>query len=358
MKISRRTQVFLRLGMPMWISLAIVIACDSPPSARLSALASPSDVDASIRSDVETLSRFAAEKFEGISDPEIFYDSLESLVNTVEIPSGMDESIESFKGIVYHQWGISFDPDQDDIQALLPHTIFSRRSGSCLGVSLIFLMLAEETQTPLRGVVLPGHFFVRYSDSDRTRNIEPNRGGYAHPDNYYRQRYAVSDSSGYYLRDLTKREVVGVLCYNLGNIFREKGRLAEAQALYRAAVERFDEYAEAWGNLAIVLNSRGHNERAWAAMAEAYRRNRELPGILKNRAALALSTKRYEEAVALYDESLSRKAEDPEVLLGLVYAYMGINDMRRAYSALRRLKGIHPDYPVPSELGRNLEKGK
>lgn len=338
--------------------MAVFIACDSPPSARLRALASPTDVDASIRSDVETLSRFAAERLEGISDTEMFYDSLESFVNTLEIPSGMNESIESLKGIVYHQWGISFDSDQDDIQALLPNTIFSRRSGSCLGVSLIFLMLAEETQTPLRGVVLPGHFFVRYRNSDRTRNIEPNREGYAHPDDYYRERYAVSDFPGYYLRDLTKREVVGVLCYNLGNIFREKGRPAEAQALYRAAVERFDEYAEAWGNLAIVLNSRGHNERAWSAMAEAYRRNPDLPGILKNRAALALSTKRYEEAVALYDESLSRKTGDPEVLLGLVYAYTGMDDTRRADSALRRLKRFHPGYPVPAELSRSLEKGK
>ncbi len=358
MGIHRKTPGLFRIGFGLIIVAAWFIACNSSPSDDLRALAEPSDTEASIRSDVEILSRFAADRLEGIPDPGPFFDSLSSLTIGMRELSGMQQSVERLKTVVYGRWGIAFDSDQDDVQALLPHTIFHRKSGSCLGVSMIFLMLAEQTGTPLHGVVLPGHFFVRYRDGERVQNIEPNREGYAHPDLYYRERYAVSDPPGYYLGDLTRREAVGVLCYNLGNIFRERERPAEALALYRAAVERFDRYAEAWGNLAIILNRQGRNVDARAAMDSAYRRNSALPGIQENRAALALSSGQHKEAIAIYEKMLIEQPGNPEAMLGKVYAFVGLEDMKGADSALDRLKEFHPEYPVPTELRRRLDKGK
>ncbi|GAH82646.1 unnamed protein product, partial [marine sediment metagenome] len=75
----------------------------------------------------------------------------------------------------------SLDPaDPDYMKKLeysaLPCVIESNR-GNCLGLSLLYLALAERLRLPIYGVVAPEHIFVRYDDGKRRINIDPTDKG-------------------------------------------------------------------------------------------------------------------------------------------------------------------------------------
>ncbi|GAF94832.1 unnamed protein product, partial [marine sediment metagenome] len=126
--------------------------------------------------------------------------------------------IDSLISIIYEKWAIVFDSDQDNLKSLFPHTVISHKKGSCLGVSLLFLLFAEKLNYPLYGILLPGHFFVRYDDGKTYRNIEPNKRGYNHPYEYYRERYGINDNSWYTMKSLSSKETAAVLYFNIANI--------------------------------------------------------------------------------------------------------------------------------------------
>jgi regulator of sirC expression with transglutaminase-like and TPR domain len=159
---------------------------------------------------------------------------------------------------VYDDWGISFNPRDSSTASFIPRRVFEKKQGTCLGIALLLLFIAEKNGYPLYGVVLPGHFFLRFDDGSVQRNIEPNASGIERTDNYYRQRYGITPDSWYYpLRNLSKKEVAAIFFYMVGNVSREKGELSKAQRCYDIALRLFPDYPDALGNMAIVLAGQG-----------------------------------------------------------------------------------------------------
>ena len=70
---------------------------------------------------------------------------------------------DTFKNLIdlkvdFYEWKISFQDAPNKLQSIFPHQAFNARQGSCLSISLIFLLLAEKLDLPLYGVLAPGHF--------------------------------------------------------------------------------------------------------------------------------------------------------------------------------------------------------
>jgi regulator of sirC expression with transglutaminase-like and TPR domain len=256
----------------------------------------------------------------------------------VDTPTHPPGQIEVMAEVVYDDWGIAFDPDQDDLLSLLPHTVVARSRGSCLGVSLLLLMLAEQADVPLHGVLLPGHFFVRYDDGRRRRNIEPNRRAYAHPLRYYRHRYDVATDSWYDLDNLSDREVLAVLRYNMGNIYRASGRMRRAIVAYRQCVRVLPGFAEAWGNLAIALDERGEEEAARSAFTQALMARPSLPNLAGNLGAFELRHGNAAAALAAYRQGVALTPDDPLLHYGIGLAHCALGRIDSARAALVRLE--------------------
>ncbi len=232
-------------------------------------------------------------------------------------PGILDEYID----VIYNQWEITFDANRDDLLSLLPHTIIRRKRGSCLGVGLLFLLLAEQDNAPLSGVLLPGHFFVRYQDSILKRNIEPNLSGYNHPDAYYRKKYLVEADGWYKLENLTIEQTLAALYYNLANILRAKAKYSAAVTYYKKSLESLDGFAEAWGNLAITYVALNKIRAARAAFLRADSLNPALKNLAKNRGAFELKFGFIQNAINVYQTGLARQPGDPALLYGLAFAY-------------------------------------
>ncbi len=176
--------------------------------------------------------------------------------------------------------------DTDLSFTLLPGVLRSRR-GSCVGLSSVYLALAEALGVVARGVLMPGHFYVRIEERGHAENVELLRGGEPMPDNWYRSRFPVPGGPAReYARPLTMSETLGVVEYNLGNERRRQLRLSDAREAYERAVRHFPDFAEAHASLGVVLHLVGELDEAAASYHMAREVNPHLPSVDQNSALL------------------------------------------------------------------------
>jgi regulator of sirC expression with transglutaminase-like and TPR domain len=171
--------------------------------------------------------------------------------------------------------------------------VLEKRRGSCVGLGTLFLALANAVGVTARGVMMPGHFYVRAVERGQARNVELLRAGEAMPDAWYAQRFPVPGGSApEYARPLSTSEVLGVVDYNLGNERRRQLRLSEARAAFQRAIRAFPELAEAHASLGAVEQLRGNLPGAAASYRRALEVNPHLPGLEQNLALLTEERRR------------------------------------------------------------------
>jgi hypothetical protein len=215
---------------------------------------------------------------------------------------------------IFNEWQIVFDPHDSSIGASLPQSVYENKKGACLGIALLMLLLGEKNGYPLYGVVIPGHFFVRYDDGAIRRNIEPNASGLERTDDYYRSRYGVGPGSWYFpLRNLSKPEVAGVLFFMIGNDALRKKQWRKACGLYETCLGLYPDYPDALGNLAVALAERNRVDSAITLLDRAARINPGDRKIWLNKALLFMRTNRYQEMVRLCGERLHVAPDDREL---------------------------------------------
>lgn len=144
----------------------------------------------------------------------------------------------------------------------LPSRVLADRRGGCLGLTLLYLALAESLDLPLRPVFLPGHVFVRWRSPALVRNAETLRRGLARSDSFYRETFALARRPWYGLADARPEQALAALVFNLANFHRAGGDLAAAEAEYRLAEAFLPAYPEALGNLGATLMLAGDRDGA------------------------------------------------------------------------------------------------
>jgi regulator of sirC expression with transglutaminase-like and TPR domain len=231
-------------------------------------------------------------------------------------------AVDSILAIVYKTWDVQFDPRDTIAETMLPHLVYKNRKGACLGVSLIMLMLAERLGCPLYGVMLPGHFFCRYDSGTQQVNIEPNKAGYHHPNEYYAGRYPVEGRPWYDFANLTKSKTIGMLCYNAGTLCMSRRQYGIAIAYFKEAADRIDGFAEAKGNLALAYARAGMPDSSLAVFEKLFAAHPDFVNLAANYGSVAMTAKQYEKAERIFMNGLEYFPEDTVLLSGLSQVYM------------------------------------
>ncbi|MBS0648940.1 MAG: hypothetical protein JSS10_06940 [Verrucomicrobia bacterium] len=113
-----------------------------------------------------------------------------------------------------------------DLYTFLP-SVMDSREGVCLGVSILYLCLAQRLGLPLEIITPPGHIYVRYRNGVKIVNIETTARGIDLPTEVY---------LGIDTRRLEQRnmkEVIGMAYFNQASV-------AWAQKDYKKAVELYE----------------------------------------------------------------------------------------------------------------------
>ncbi|TES85230.1 tetratricopeptide repeat protein [Candidatus Aerophobetes bacterium] len=228
----------------------------------------------------------------------------------------------------------------------LPYVI-QNGQGDCLGLSLLYLALAERLGLPFYGVVATTHVFVRYQDEKKTINIETTDSGEQHKDIYYEKRFMLHPSyrnHGFYLRSLLKREVIGVFLADLGVAYHKKAMCDKAIAQYRKALEINPHHAEVHYNLGRACGDKEMYEEEISEYRKAIELN---PNHAKAHYALGIAYGKKgmsEEEISEYRKAIEIGPVYAEMHCNLGAAYLNKGMYDEAIAEFRKAIEISSDY--------------
>ncbi len=142
--------------------------------------------------------------------------------------------IRAMNRFIFEELGFRFPPHSTyakdiDLYTFLPSVLDSRR-GVCLGVSILYICLAQRLNLDLEIVIPPGHIFVRWCQGEQLINIETTARGIHVPNEEY---------LGVDLRFLPRcdiKETIGMAHFNQASVHWERQEHDKAMAAYLKAL--------------------------------------------------------------------------------------------------------------------------
>lgn len=175
-----------------------------------------------------------------------------------------EEIIQTMNRFIFEEMQFRFPPHSAyakdiDLYTFLPTVLDSRR-GVCLGVSILYLCLAQRLNVPLEIITPPGHIYVRYRHHDHIINIETTARG-------------IDVDSEQYLslntRKLQKRnlkETIGFAHVNQASLFWNKDDVAKTLNAYEIALKYLPEDTLVQELYAYSLIVNGQKEKGKAIL--------------------------------------------------------------------------------------------
>lgn len=227
-------------------------------------------------------------------------------------------AISVINDYLFDELGFTAVDTADNPNDLFLHVVLDKKSGYCLSLSVLYLSIAERIGLPIYGVVVPGHFFVRYDDGQHQINIETtSKGAFADDEHYVSEYDPPHHPRSLYMKNLTKKQTLGCFFNNLGNSYLEVGDTDKAFEVLLRAVQINPRLSEANMNLGNVY----------------------------------LQKKMPLQAVAQYEKALTIISNDAKAMNNLASAYMQLADYSKAESYYKTALSLDPEY---IDVYRNL----
>ncbi|MHC4645011.1 MAG: tetratricopeptide repeat protein [Planctomycetota bacterium] len=253
------------------------------------------------------------------------------------------EAIPVINEYLFEKQAFRSMPEVTDPNELFLHVIMDKKQGYCLSLSILYLSLAERLGVPVYGVVVPGHFFVRYDDGQESFNIETTSNGGTADDEHYINKFKVpAYRDSIYMKSLDKIQTLGCFFNNLGNSYSSVGDIHTAQAVLEKSVEINPSLAESHMNLGNIYLKK---ERLSDAINE-YRTALEInPDDAKGHLNLGNAYTEQgwlTQAIAEYNISLRLDSNIVDTYINLATVYCKQNMFSSALSQIRQALNLEP----------------
>lgn len=144
-----------------------------------------------------------------------------------------EQKIQAINRFIFDDMGFRFPPHSIyakdiDLYTFLPSVLDSHR-GVCLGVSFLYLCIAQRLSLPLEMITPPGHIYIRYRNNNTTINIETTARG-IHVDS---DEYLSVDTKSLQQRNI--KEVIGLAHTNQAAVFLQREKYNDALKSYLRA---------------------------------------------------------------------------------------------------------------------------
>lgn len=135
---------------------------------------------------------------------------------------------------------------------LLMTAVLKNKEGMCVSLSILYLTIAYKLQLPFFGVIVPHHFFIRYSDDKSKINIETTNFGKQYNDSYYQDNFIKKNQNAIYLTNLNFEQSLGRYLISIGNVFSEENKIDEAIECYNLSLEINPNFDDAYYNRGVT----------------------------------------------------------------------------------------------------------
>lgn len=144
-----------------------------------------------------------------------------------------EEKIRRISQFIFEDMGFRFPPHSlyaknIDLYTFLPSVLDSRR-GVCLGVSILYICIAQRLGLSLEMITPPGHIYVRYKTPEKEINIETTARG-IHLDS---EEYLNIQTRSLQQRSI--KEVIGLAHFNQAGVFMQREEYEQALKSYQKA---------------------------------------------------------------------------------------------------------------------------
>lgn len=145
-----------------------------------------------------------------------------------------EEKIEAISHFIFHEKRFRFPPHSLYAKDIDTYTFLSSvldsHLGVCLGVSILYLSIAERLDVPLEIITPPGHIYIRHRRDGETLNIETTARGIHIPDRMY---LGINTRK---LQERNKKEVIGLAFINQASVAWQKEDHETTVTLYEQAL--------------------------------------------------------------------------------------------------------------------------
>lgn len=166
---------------------------------------------------------------------EVFLDCMAlQILATLPVSATPIDKIHALNNWIFYERQFRFPPHSlwpKDIDSYtLLAQVIDNRQGVCLGVSILYLCLAQRLGVSLQIFTPPGHIYLSYIDDNETINIETTARGKNVPTRDY-----LSSNTGV-LQKRSLMEVVGMVFINQGSKFLRLQEYTKAIKFYDKAI--------------------------------------------------------------------------------------------------------------------------
>ena len=270
------------------------------------------EINATDTSLARTALKIAKESYPTI-DIEQYLKKLENIIENIRT-SLRDETepeqiIKTMNTVLFNELQFKY-VQTGSLEYISLNKVLDSKVGNCVGLSILYLCIAEGLHFPIYGVSVPEHIFVRYDDGDFRRNIETGYEGMFTPDSYYINMHGkrisqASVKNGYYLKNLTVSEVIADIYLNRSIIQKEKGNIEAALKDVNYAIELHGNDAVAYCNRGVIYEKMKNTERAISDYNKAVELNPDYAPAYYNRGSLYATIEVIDKAIMDYSKALS-----------------------------------------------------
>jgi len=259
---------------------------------------------------------------------------------------------------LFDELGFKAISEASDPNDLFLHSVLDRKRGYCLSLSILYLSLAERLGLPLYGVVVPGHFFVKYDDGRVQFNIETTSKGGNAPDEHYATKFNVpEDDDSIYMKKLSKVQTLGCFLNNLGNSYCDIGDTESALLALETAVEINPLLGESRANLGNLYLKKDRIRDAIYEYQTALEINPKDAKTHSNLGNAYAKQGHLNNAIAQYNWALTLDPNFTQAYKNLAVAYSEQELFVRAEAALKEALILEPkDASIYSQLGEVYDR--
>lgn len=252
-----------------------------------------------------------------------------------------ERAVAAMNAVVFGVEEFTYDCGASDPDLYLLDRILAKKRANCLGMTVLYVALAQRLDLPLRGVYVPSHAFARYDDGTTRINMEFSDFGAAWSDGRYGSRFRLS-SGRPYLRSLDNREMAGVYLKTLGAACSRKGMTEEAAALYREAALLYPGLPDTYYNVGVLFMRTGRVAEAIAQYRQAVGLDPEMACARSNLAAALATRGLFEEALAEARRAVALEPRDTTARRNLAQIHLDLGNVREGVRELRNVLEIDP----------------
>ncbi|MBI5906415.1 MAG: tetratricopeptide repeat protein [Deltaproteobacteria bacterium] len=255
--------------------------------------------------------------------------------------SSEEPVVEAFRRVLLVEEGFTYDKSPGEPENYLLETVVSRKKGNCLGLSMLYLALAERLGVPFRGVYVPSHCFVRLEGTAARRNVEFSDGGANWDDERYRREFRVAPGRPY-LVSLSGDGMLGVFLKSLGAGYSRRGREADALRIYDEAARRYPGLPDVHYNAGVSLHKLGRLDEAAARYRLAIALDPEMAAPRENLGILLARNGRYAEAIEEGRRAVELEPRNAAARGSLASTYCGCGRFEEGIREFRTAVELEP----------------